>query len=321
MHSVDKPYMGINMKLRVVLACIGLMAVLCGCDVGDNKAEAQGTASHFDIPLTLVEEMQASASHAICSPEEAEGRTFDAYVYEGLINCGMSKEEASEIAWSPRGKMKFADDGFTYELRLKIWPDITKFEDSLRSSLKETTEGYCRVDEKGCLKDRCATFRWVNAEIEKRAIKEMDYKFSRLSDAEFSRVLRNEKPYEGEIAWRIAPNILFVKSSVIDNEWQRREYIFLTQPEEDVWMPIARFESFPSLIEATQALVCMINPRALNNIAVLAWDRRVDLKHFNPYTIMDCLQFAAENGVVEAKQNLEILYLSFPQLREGGGVQ
>lgn len=309
------------LKYLKVLFCAALMAVLCGCDVGDNKADAQGTASHFDIPLTLVEEMQSAASHAICSPEEAEGRTFDAYVYKGLINCGMSKEEASEIAWSPRGKMKFANDGFTYELRLKIWPDITKFEDSLRVSMVETKDGFCRVDEKGCLKDRCATFRWVSAEIEKCAIKEMDAKFSRLSNEEYSKVLRNEKPYEGEIAWRIAPNILFVKSSVIGNEWQRREYIFLTQPEEDVWIPIARFESFPSLIEATQALVCMINPRALNNIAALAWDHRIDLNDFNPHNIKGCLQFAAENGVVEAKQNLEVLYSSFPQLCESGEVQ
>lgn len=99
----------INMKLKILVS-VGLMAVMSGCDVADNKADAQDSALHFDIPVTLVEEMEAAASHTICSPESEEGRTFDAYVYEGLINCGMSKEDASEIAWSPRGKMMFAND-------------------------------------------------------------------------------------------------------------------------------------------------------------------------------------------------------------------
>lgn len=31
--------MGINMKLRVVLACIGLMAVLCGCESNQDEKE------------------------------------------------------------------------------------------------------------------------------------------------------------------------------------------------------------------------------------------------------------------------------------------
>lgn len=135
-------------NLRYVLVVTGLIALLC-CYLKEEHNSTAAKESRFDIPLTLVEEMQAAASHAICSPEEAEGRTFDAYVYEGLINCGMSEEEASEIAWSPRGKMKFANDGFTYELRLKIWPDITKFEDSIRKSMRVTKDGFCRVDENG----------------------------------------------------------------------------------------------------------------------------------------------------------------------------
>lgn len=36
------------MKLKIALFCIGLLAVLCGCDVGDNKADAQSLGCELD---------------------------------------------------------------------------------------------------------------------------------------------------------------------------------------------------------------------------------------------------------------------------------
>lgn len=293
------------LKYLKVLFCAALMAVLCGCDVGDNKADAQGTASHFDIPLTLVEEMQAAAFQTINSQESGAGKSFDVRVCEGLIkHFNMSREVADSVARRPRGKMKFVDDGVTDEERQKLWPiDISEFENSLRRSLVLKDDGYYHVDENGVQLDQCATFRWVNAEIEKWAMKEMDSKFSRLTDVD-------------EIVWRITPNILLLKSPIIPNEWERREYFFFAQLENGGYVPIVKFESFPSPVEATQAILMVDSPRATNNLAVLAWDHRVFLTDFSPLNIRERLLVAMEQGCAEAEQNLAVLRAFIPEVDE-----
>lgn len=295
------------MNLRHILISFALMATLCGCDAGDNKADSQGAASHFDIPLTLVEEMQVAAFQTVNSHASEVGKSFDLRVYEGLIkHFDLSREDADSVARRPRGRMKFADDGVTDEERKKLWPiDISEFEKSLRKSLVLTDDGYCHIDDNGVLLDQCATFRWVNSELEKWAIKEMDSKFARLTD-------------EDEIVWRITPNILFLKSPMIPNEWERREYCFLAQLENGDWALIAKFESFPSPMEATQAIRLTSSPRARNNLATLAWNHRIFLEDFNPFSIKKHLLKSSEDGCAEAEQNLAELLAFIPEVEEPG---
>ena len=315
------------MKLRTVcpLAISVLLMVSAGC--GKNAAESQGG---FDIPPSLIYRMSQAYNESRNKMMKIEG-LLDGEEMVALMQQGF--RNGYEIAARPRGDMVFADDGIGDEERKKLWPfDVESFEATLEAQMGRDENGlFGRKSEGDNELEACnPTFRWINAEMEEWAVKQLDAAFPRMDNEIFSTMFGEEdddgeegdeedreKTKEDNLAWIIAKNrgqIECFRITRCDGAWANREYHYFLWNGKDNPSLYASFDSFPNRKEAATMRAWRTNPAALNNLAVLYWRHRIFRLGFDPAEIRAMLELAARDGVSCAKQNISVLLAHIPEV-------
>lgn len=290
-----------------------LLAAAAGC--GRHPAESR---SDFDIPPSLVFRMYGAHNAARDRTSGIEG-SFDGEEMMALMMQGFAA--APEIASRPRGAMSFADDGLTDEQREAFWPfDVEGFEATLEARLERDENGLFRLEDgDGDLLPSNPTIRLINREIETWAIERLDAAFERVDAETYAEVMGPEENPEESPAWLIRDNggeaeYFSIKRS--DGAWEGREYAFLLQDGGENPFCLAEFDSFPNRKEAAAARLCRMDPRSLNNLAVLWWRHRIFRLMLDPGQIRFLLAKASEAGVAQAGENLAVLMEHIPESEE-----
>ena len=308
--------MNMNVKIAFrILSPILLLTFLVGCGRKDNAE-----MSAFDMPPSLVDRMRTSYNEVRNRKLGADG-LLDGEEMMALMRLGY--ENATEIAGKPRGEMTFADDGRSEEERRKLWPfDVEAFEAKLEASLVRDEDGlYLLKDEDGELSPFNPTMRWVNAEMEKWAVQQLDLHFTRVKpDVHAKMTGEPAKAGEEIMTWAISPDgDEFFSIEENDGAWNLRSYQYIIWDGKDSPMVFAEFNSFPSRKEAVAMRTGRQDGRSLNNLAVLLWSHRIFPMQFDPGEIKWLLEVAQSKGVSCAKANLDVLHAHIPVIKESDG--
>ena len=297
-------------------------------DVPDSTLEAN--AKPFNIPPSLIFRMDVAHSVAL-SKELNISNDFDKLELVALGKAGFTN--AYEISMRPRGEMKFCDDQLSEGERKSLWPfEVEAFEKSLEQKLVRDKSGRYRLVRKYLsgnakagddeLEASNPTIRWVNHEIERWAIQQLDSKFKRMDGKSFCRMSGDEKMPEDMFAWELdkmgkdgSGRECFVIQRG-EGAWNPREYMYLLWDGKDRVVPVASFASFPNRKEAAALRTYVCDIAALHNLAVLEWRHRVNSVSMNPWRIKTYLEKAQKLGVPMAERNLKILLDHIPEVNE-----
>ncbi len=302
--------MNIKMGSRL-LPEIFLCVFLAGC-ARDGSVEKK---SGFDIPPSLVERMRISYNVFRNKMAGAEG-PLDGEEMVALLKLGY--ENATEIAERPRGEMVFTDDGRSEEERRKLWPfDVEAFEATLEASLVKDENGlYCRKDEEGDVSPFNPTMRWLNDEMEKWAVRQLDTVFTRVKPDVHAKMTGEPAAEEEIMMWSIpGGGDEFFAIEAGDGAWELRSYQYILWDGKETPVAFAEFNSFPSRKEATAMRMARRDCGSLNNMAVLLWRHRIFAMQFDPEEVKGLLEIAQEKGVPCAKANLEVLKAHIPEVK------
>lgn len=300
----------------LVLLALGI-ATLNGC----RHSTAVGTGG-FDIPPSLVARMY-DAHNAARDARLGADKPFDSDELFGLMAYGYTNAE--EIAYRPRGEMVFCADRLTEEMREKLWPfEVEAFEAALEEKMMRDKDGLFRkkpdvgedipIGDDGLVASN-PTIRWVNGEMEKWAIAQLDAKYSRLDDKSFSKASGYQRIPDGWFVWLLADLGGVRECFVIersDGAWNPRYYMELLCDDNGVTI-IASFDSFPNRREAAAMRMFGGDIAAVHNIAVLEWMHRSSRTGMNPRRIKRYLEEAKRLEVPTAEANLKILLDHVPQ--------
>ena len=298
-----------------LLSPILLLTLIAGCERNETAVK-----SAFDIPPSLIDRMRTSYNN-VRNKTLGVSASFDGEEMVALLKLGY--ENATEIAEKPRGEMSFADDGRSEEERRKLWPfDVEAFEAKLEASLVQDKEGlYLLKDEDGELTPFNPTMRWVNAEMEKWAVQQLDAHFTRVKPDVHAKITGKPVNADEEIMmWTLAPDgdeYFSIEES--DGAWTPRSYQYIIWNGKDTPMICAEFNSFPSQKEAVTMRTGLQDSRSLNNLAVLYWRHRVFPLQFDPGEIKWLLEVAQSKGVACATENMNVLHAHIPEVKESNG--
>lgn len=313
------------MNRIVTIGCLLVAACIMGCDKHSDSTEAGRTAvavKGFDIPSSLVWRMQ-EAHDAARNGNLNIGATFDSAELLGLLKCGMTNAE--EIAAQPRGEMGFCDDRLTPDNRKELWPfDVSAFEATLEAKMVCDGEGLFRkraesgerlpLGDDGLVAPN-PTIRWVNDEIERWAVAQLDARFTRLDGAAFREATGCESMPEGWLVWLLDDMDGVKECFVIENgegAWNPRHYMGLVCADGRITV-IASFDSFPNRREAA-AMRMFGEAEAVHNRAVLEWRHRIFRLEMDPLRIRRCLEVAKRGNVPNAEANLKVLFDHIPKI-------
>lgn len=291
----------------------------------DAETNVVPSGAAFDIPPPLRVRMEAAYNAARDKRLTLTGR-IDVYEFIGL-NKGGTFTNALEIAKRPRGEMVFCDDGLTEAERARLWPfDVEAFERTLERKMVRDTQGcYCLkaayaegLGALGADGNLAAnpTIRWVNGEIERWAVGQMDGVFKRVDDKTVCRMFGWEEPDEDMTIWTLdADEGRYFAVSRREGAWEPRDYFFVRWDGEDgSAIPLAAFTTFPTRREAMTFR--SRTGAAANNLAVLEWRHRVNQGFMDPRMIAALLGRAYESGVPTALANLKILLDHIPEVAD-----
>ena len=291
----------------------------------DAETNVVAAGAAFDIPPPLRVRMEAAyniARDKLLSQTER----IDICEFIGLNKGGMFTN-ALEIAKRPRGEMAFCDDGLTEAERARLWPfDVEAFERTLERKMARDEQGRYRlkvayVEGQGGLGTDGnlavnPTTRWVNSEVERWAVGQMDGVFKRVDDKTVCRMYGLEKPVEGMVVWTLdADNGAYFAVLRQEGAWGLRDYIFVLWDGEDgSAIPLAEFTTFPTRREAMTFR--SRTGAAANNLAVLEWRHRVNQYLMDPRMIATLLGKAHRSGLPTALANLKILLDHIPEVAD-----
>lgn len=308
-----------NRHLLFSVFAASLLALASGC--GKKAVGGGGDGGTFDIPPSLVQRMTLAHNAArdkMLADQGEDPGNIDGEEFMALAMAGW--KNAEQIATRPRGKMVFADDGLDEAGRRALWPfDFETFEASLEERLGREEHGlFCLKDEEGEPSTPSnPTFRWVNEQIETWAVEQLDARFGRLDEETFRAMHGGTAPSDDMRGWPIdreSGEYFFIGRT--DGAWNLREYIYLRWDGEGDPVSFAQFESFPSRREAVAMRTLLKEPAALNNMAALIWEHRVDRLEMDPQGLKTLLELAARQGVACAKDNLAVLRAHIPEVDE-----
>jgi hypothetical protein len=333
-----------EIEMKAVVLGSAVMAVLGGAFVGgcakneqtvvtqdgvaENAASATNVASDaakpnrdFEIPLSLVTRM-VNACQA-----EAQKMVTEVNDVEELMALGDSFLNAVEICARPRGEMKVVNDMLSDAERAKVWPiDFESFEAELEKKLVVDSDGLYRL-KADVVKDYPVgddglvavnpTLRYVNHEIEKFAVEQLDRvpDFKRMPEAMFCEMTGDEKMSEGTHSWTVGQDVYFVIQPT-DGAWGLREYMFVLWQQGGAPTVLATFDSFPNRKEACAALLFRDSMASLNNLAVMMWRHQCDRMRMDPGMIKTLLEAAVQAQVPAAEANLAVLRAHIKELFE-----
>lgn len=324
------------MKQKMLVVAVALVAVVRGAqnEVAQQAATnlmaanvQKAVAKPYDIPPGLVFRMM-EAHTAARNRHLNITNAFDAQELLALGQAGLTN--AHEIATRPRGEMKFCDDQLSEKERKTLWPfEVEAFEKRLEAKMVRDKDGWFRLkgefeQEAGGVNDDGLvalnpTMRWINHEIEKWAVEQLDAKFKRMDEKSFCKMSGDEKMPEDTHAWVLSKEKNCWECFVIqrnEGAWNMREYMcFLWDGKEKVEF-VASFVSFPNRKEAAamRAYVCDIAAR--HNLAVLEWRHRSNYSGMNPWRIKAFLEKSKKLEVPTAAENLKILFEHIPELAD-----
>ena len=307
------------MKLRMVMliGCL-VIAGLSGCCRLTRPQGPLGVDKEFDIPPSLVWRMyqaqNAARDRQLRKNNAVHGEHFDVDEMLGLFAHGFTNAE--EIAARPRGDMIFRYDGVLMESdRQEWWPfDVEAFEDELESKIVRDKDGLFRklpesgeklpTDANGLVAPN-PTIRWVNDEIERWAVPQLDAKFLRLDNAAFCKVTGYDALPKEWLAWLLRDQNGVRECFVIvhgEGAWNPRHYMGLLCDDKGVTIT-ASFDSFPNWDEAQAMRTFSWNDAAVHNLAVLEWRHRIFRTDMDPLRIMRRLSYSSRTY----KTNLKVL--------------
>lgn len=329
--------------MKMMMVCC-VTVVLCGCatkppDNGEKESEQYIDVSNraqwldkteglenieFDIPKSLVARMY-EAHNAARNACFNITNAFDAEEMFGLAKFGVTN--AHEIASRPRGEMKFCCDLLTEEEREELWPfDVESFEATLEAKMVRDDEGLFRLrpdtveEEFGVKEDGFVasnpTIRWVNYEMEKWAMEQMDAIYERVGNEAFCKMFGFEVMPEDTVAWDMGDDEFFVIGRS-DGAWNSRDYTFVLWREGDGPCLVASLDSFPTRKEGVAIRGWRYSPICVNNVAVLEWQHRSRRLSMNPLIMVEELAFASDSGVTIAEDNLKVLFYHMSELLMG----
>lgn len=158
------------------------------------------------------------------------------------------------------------------------------------------------------------TIRWVNDEIERWAIAQLDARFTRLDGAAFRKATGCDTMPEGWLVWLLDDLDGVRECFVIENgegAWNPRHYNGLLC-DADKMTITASFDSFPNRREAA-AMRMFGEAEAVHNRAVLEWRHRIFRFEMDPLRIRRCLEVAKRGNVPNAEANLKVLFDHIPK--------
>lgn len=298
---------------------------ICAAETPDAGTNVVPSGASFDIPPPLRVRMEAAYNDTRDKRLSLTGR-IDVYEFIGL-NKGGVFTNALEIAKRPRGEMAFCDDGLTEAERARLWPfDVEAFEQTLERKMARDAQGcYCLkaayAEGQGALgaDGNLAvnpTIRWVNGEIERWAVGQMDGVFKRVDDKTVCRMFGLVEPDEDMTIWTLdADGGRYFVVSRREGAWKPRDYFFVRWDGEDgSAIPLAEFTTFPTRREAMTFR--SRTGAAANNLAVLEWRHRVNQGFMDPRMISTLLGRAYESGVPTALANLKVLLDHIPEVAD-----
>ena len=321
MNKLQKTVFG-----TVLVLMAGLCPAVGAQDAGTNAVAAVvQSGAAFDIPPPLRVRMEAAYS-AACDKLLSKTERIDICEFIGLNNGGVFTN-ALEIAKRPRGEMVFCDDGLTEAERARLWPfDVEAFERTLERKMTRNAQGcYCLkamyaeglggLGTDGSLAVNPTT-RWVNSEVERWAVRQMDGVFKRVDDKTVCRMYGLEKPAEGMVVWTLdADSGAYFAVSRREGAWGLRDYTFVLWDGADgSVIRLAEFTTFPTRREAMTFR--SRTGAAANNLAVLEWRHRVNQYLMDPSMIATLLGRAHGAGVPAAAANLKILHDHIPEVAD-----
>lgn len=301
--------------LKRIVLLTGLLVVACGAFMAMGCARNGAVAEEeFDIPPSLVDRMRVSYNR-VRNTMTGTAETFDGEEMMALMGLGYGN--APEIAERPRGEMIFATDGRSEEERRVLWPfDVEAFEATLEASLDRDEKGLLRLkDEEGGLFPFNPTMRWLNEEMERWAVRQLDASFTRVTP-DIKAKISGEPAEEGEdvLMWAIpGPGDEYFAIERSDGAWALRTYLYILWDGKDKPTLLAEFYSFPNRKEAVAMRTALEDSRSMNNLAVFYWRHRIFPMQFNPAEIKAMLEIAQRDGISCAKANLAVLAAHIPE--------
>lgn len=296
-----------------------------------NDVKACGIAvkpkTPFDIPSSLIHRMTKACDAALI---RRLGIKIDKEELFASDCDGKILTNAYQIAIRPRDEMKFCNDLLSEKERERLWPfDIEELERSLEMRMTRDKDGLYRLRKmiehtststnNQELIAPIPTFRFINHEIEKWAITQLDSKYERIDEKSFCDLLGTEKNPTGEFAWMLSNKLEYFIIQRCDGAWNSRVYRYVIKGEDMKRpVPVASFDSFPSRKEASAMRTYGRNPAAMNNLAVLEWKHRSHRLSMIPMRIKWLLEFASAEGVKQASENLIILRNHIPEIFNNG---
>lgn len=318
--------------MKTVVMSIGCLmaAVLSGCCRLTRPRKPLNLDREFDIPPSLVWRMYQAHSavrgRQLRENNAVYGKQFDVDEMLGLFAHGFTNAE--EIAARPRGEMTLCNDMLTEDMRKTLWPfDVEAFEAELESKMVRDGECLFRkrhepdenlpTDANGLVAPN-PTIRWVNDEIERWAISQLDTKCTRMNDEMFRKAAGHNAIPEGWLVWMLADLGDVRECFAIahgDGAWNPRYYMELMCDDEGMTI-IASFDSFPNRREAAAMRIFGGSVYAVHNLAVLEWKHRNFRIGMDPKRIKRCLEEAKRQNVSPAETNLKVLHDHIPEVEE-----
>ena len=209
-----------------------------------------------------------------------------------------------------------------------MWPfDVEAFEAELESKMVRDGECLFRkkhepdenlpTDANGLVAPN-PTIRWVNDEIERWAVPQLDAKFLRLDNATFCKVTGYDALPKEWLAWLLLDQNGVRECFVIahgEGEWNPRHYMDILCDDNGVTIT-ASFDSFPNWQEARTMRTFRWNGAAVHNLAVLEWRHRIFRTDMDPLRIMRRIGYISRTS----EENLKVLrdhVPEVPELKEG----